>query len=91
MTACGMLEFPGVFHPFREPFADCWQSLTEKVRNTPVLKGCADCDRRDVCNPCVAMIHAETGTADQKSVYLCQLADSTLKQMKQELEEIQHE
>jgi MoaA/NifB/PqqE/SkfB family radical SAM enzyme len=24
MTACGMLDFPGVFHPFQEPFMDCW-------------------------------------------------------------------
>lgn len=91
MSACGMLDFPGVFHPFQEPFMDCWQTLTEKVRSTPVLKACSDCDRRDVCNPCVAMIYGETGTVDQKSPYMCQLAECIITKMKQELEELQHE
>ena len=91
MTACGMLDFPAVFHPFREPFMDCWQSLTEKVRNTPVLKGCADCDRRDVCSPCVATIHAETGTTDQKASYMCKMSECIIKLMNQELEELQYE
>ena len=91
MTACGMLDFPIKVQPFEEPFLDCWNKLTECVRNTPVLKGCAGCEKRDVCNPCVAMIYAETGTVDQKAPYMCRLSDAILKQMKQELEETQHE
>lgn len=91
MTACGMLDFPMVTHPFEKPFTECWQKLTNCVRATPVLKGCAGCDKREICNPCVAMIYGETGTTDQKATYMCQLADSIHKQMKQEMEEIRHE
>ena len=91
MTACGMLDFPIKVQPFEEPFLDCWNKLTECVRNTPVLKGCVGCEKRDVCNPCVAMIYSETGTVDQKAPYMCRLSDAILKQMKQELEETQHE
>ena len=90
MTACGMLDFPLAVAPFSDPFSECWNRLTERVRTTPVLKGCSGCEKRHVCMPCVAMIQAETGTVDQKAPYLCQLTDTLLKQMKQELEVIQH-
>lgn len=90
MTACGMLDFPLAVAPFSDPFSECWSRLTERVRTTPVLKGCSGCEKRHVCMPCVAMIQAETGTVDQKAPYLCQLTDTVLKQMKQELEVIQH-
>lgn len=91
MTACGMLDFPLKTRPFEKPFRECWQNLTECVRSTPVLKGCSGCSKREVCNPCVAMIYGETGTVDEKAPYMCQLAESILKQMKQELEEMKHE
>lgn len=90
MTACGMLDFPLRVQPFETPFRDCWMELTDRVRSTPVLKGCAGCSKRKVCNPCVAMIYGETGTVDQKAPYLCQLADQVTTQMKQALEEIKH-
>ena len=87
MTACGMLDFPGRMEPFREPFLDCWLKLTEKVRTTPVLQGCANCTKRDICNVCVAMIYGETGTVDQKAPYLCSMADYILEQIHHELED----
>lgn len=90
MTACGMLDFPLTVQPFMDPFQECWSKLTECVRTTPVLKGCSGCDKREICNPCVAMIYGETGTIDQKAPYMCQLTECILKKMKQELEEIHH-
>lgn len=91
MTACGMLDFPMTVYPFERPFRECWSSLTECVRTTPVLRGCAGCDKRHICNPCVAMIYGETGTVDQRAPYMCQLADYIIKQSKQELEETVNE
>lgn len=91
MTACGMLEFPVKVYPFREPFRECWKTLTERVRSTPVLNGCAGCENRELCNPCVAMIYGETGTVDQKAPYMCQLSEEIRKQMILELEESQNE
>lgn len=91
MTACGMLDFPMTVYSFERPFRECWSSLTECVRTTPVLRGCAGCDKRHICNPCVAMIYGETGTVDQRAPYMCQLADHIIKQSKQELEETANE
>lgn len=87
MTACGMMDFPLKTMPFEEPFRDCWMKLTDSVRTTPVLRGCAGCEKREHCNPCVAMIYGETGTVDQKAPYMCQMSDQILTLMKQELEE----
>lgn len=84
MTACGMLDFPMKAETFKEPFLDCWMKITDSVRTTPVLKGCAGCDKKEICNPCVAMIYSETGTTDQKSEYMCQLAEHVLDQIRQE-------
>jgi len=61
--------------------------LTNAVRSTPVLKGCEGCDKREICNPCVAMIYGETGTVDQKAPYMCRLAGHTLELMRQQLED----
>lgn len=91
MTACGMLDFPMKVDLKRAPFRESWMDLTDRVRSTPVLSGCAGCEKRELCNPCVAMIHAETGTTDEKSEYMCRLADIVIERMKQELEESEHE
>ena len=90
MTACGMIDFPMRTMPFQENFHDCWLRLTDAVRTTPVLKGCSGCEKREVCNPCVAMIYGETGTVDEKSAYMCQLTDQILDQMKKVLEVLQY-
>lgn len=90
MTACGMLDFPLKTEPFREPFADCWLRLTNAVRSTPVLAGCAGCNKREVCGACVAMIFTETGTIDQKAPYLCQMADHILELVESEWEELKN-
>jgi len=39
-----------------------------------------------VCHVCVAMIHAETGTVDQKAPYLCRMAEETIALMEAERE-----
>ena len=86
MTACGLLDFPVRTAPFRETFKDSWLRLTNAVRTTPVLHGCAGCEKRKVCNPCVAFIYGETGTVDQKSPYMCRIADTILACMREEQE-----
>lgn len=87
MTACGITAFPIQVYPFREPFLDCWNRLTDAVRTTPVLSGCAGCDKREVCHPCVAMIHAETGDVNAKAPYLCRMAQCIIEQSKYAQEE----
>lgn len=88
MTACGMLPFPIEEYPFENPFYECWQELTNKVRTTKVLKECNKCEKKEICNPCVAMLYAENGTVDCKASYMCALTDCIIETMKCELQEL---
>lgn len=88
MTACGMLPFPLETYPFDKPFADCWFELTEAVRNTKVMKECNDCPKKEICQPCVAMIHSETGSVKEKAPYLCERTNYMIDIIKAELEKI---
>ena len=91
MTACGMLDFPVKVYPFRNSFRECWMTLTDTVRRTPVLSGCYGCKNREICNPCVAMIYAETGTVDKKAAYMCELAENIINNVIFELGETVNE
>lgn len=81
MSACGMTPFPVQEMPFKNSFHECWAELTERVRNTPVLKACSCCPKRSVCNPCVAMLYAETGDVNEKAPYLCEMSEKIVKKM----------
>lgn len=85
MTACGVMPFPMEVYPFKESFQECWMKLTEKVRTTKVLKECCSCEKKEICNPCAAMLYAETGDVNQKAPYMCQLTDCIIDKMKSEL------
>lgn len=91
MTACGMMSFPRVEHPFEEDFAACWKRLNEAVLTTPVMSGCKGCPRKELCHPCVAMMVAETGDANQKAPYLCRAARCIQNAIHTELERINNE
>lgn len=81
MSACGMTPFPVEVNPFQRDFRDCWMELTDRVRCTPVLKECQLCRYRPICNPCVAMLYAETGDVNQRSSYLCEMSKQIEKRL----------
>lgn len=86
MTACGMIPFPIETHPFKRPFIECWMEVTNKVRSVKVLSECNKCEKKGICNPCVAMIYTETGEVNQKAAYMCEMTDFIISKMQDELE-----
>ncbi len=91
MTACGLFSFPLETEPFREPFLQCWQKLTERVRSVTVLAHCKGCALRHICNPCAATVYAECSDVNGKPDYLCELARLNQEEMNAYLKEIEHE
>ena len=87
MTACGMMPFPIEVYPFERPFQDCWMELTDEVGKTRVLKECSSCSKKEICNPCAAMLYAEEGDVNRKSSYMCELADRMIEKIKSEQQE----
>ena len=88
MTACGLMDFPLKTAPFDRGFLPCWQELTDRVRSSTVLSGCAGCPKRDICVPCAAMIHTETGDPQGPAPYLCESAEHILSRMHREEKEM---
>lgn len=88
MTACGMLPFPREEYPFERDFRQCWLELTDTVRTTKVLNECNKCEKKEVCNPCVAMLYAEHGDINRKAEYMCEMTDRIIEGMKKAVEEI---
>ena len=78
MTACGIMDFPSVQYPFENDFKTCWMKLNEDVRNATVLSECKGCPKKEICHPCAAIIHTETGDVNKKASYLCEMADASL-------------
>lgn len=89
MTACGLLPFPLQVYPFEQPFKECWLDLTNKVRTTPVLHECKECNKKEICNPCVAMLYSEIGDIDKKAPYLCEMTDTIILEMRKRLSELE--
>jgi len=86
MTACGVMDFPVTVYPFENGFSQSWMELTDTVRDRTVLKECAGCPKKELCKPCVAMLYTETGDPNQKSDYLCRVADTIEKLIHEEAE-----
>ena len=89
MTACGMLDFPKVEYPFERNFRECWLDLTDTVRTTRVLNECNKCEKKEVCNPCVAMLYAEHGDVNRKAPYMCEMTDQIIEGMKKAVGEVE--
>ena len=87
MTACGMIPFPVEANPFERSFHDCWMEITNKVRSTKVLRECNRCEKKEICNPCVAMIYTETGEVNCKAPYMCEMTDYIIDAIDTELKE----
>lgn len=87
MTACGLTPFPVQVMPFQRPFRECWLELTDLVRSIPVLRECAGCTYRAVCNPCAAMLYAETGDVNRRAPYLCEMSEKIIDNLKCERNE----
>lgn len=85
MTACGMVPFPLEVYPFEDSFDECWNRLTDAVRNTKVMKACNACSKKEICQPCVAMLHSETGGVEDKAPYLCERTDCIIQLIEEEI------
>ncbi len=87
MTACGMMDFPTVTYPLENSFADCWNELTEKVRSASVMKECSECNLREICRPCAAMLYSESGDVNKKSEYLCKMSECIYDKLREKYNE----
>lgn len=64
---------------FENGFSKCWDYIIEESCKLFLPKRCVLCDKREVCQVCVASVYCETGDMVDAPEYLCELTEETLK------------
>lgn len=67
---------------FENGFSKCWEYLVEQCGKLFLPKKCASCDKREICQVCVASVYCETGDMIEAPEYLCELTEETLRILK---------
>lgn len=78
MLPCGM--FPTEGHDLnRMSFAEAWEATKRDTQALTLPAACKTCDLRAVCPLCAAACLAETGRADLRPAYVCQMTHELAK------------
>lgn len=71
MTPCGMFPVENSPCVFTASFAEAWAQVKESVACIRLPSACADCEAKDVCRACAAMVITESGCFDTVPAYRC--------------------
>jgi len=73
MTACGLSKDLKT-NPLMNGFQAAWEQLKIQLQAVPACDQCRGCELRDLCLTCPVRLKNETGSYQQPSVYLCEMA-----------------
>ncbi|MBR3151283.1 MAG: radical SAM protein [Erysipelotrichaceae bacterium] len=88
MLFCGMIpdnEAPNVFDI---GFMNAWKTITEKTEKIRLPAVCRDCDIKDTCKACAAMVYTESGNYHTVPEYRCRMAHAYPGQVVKVVDEI---
>ncbi len=77
MLPCGMINNP-VAYPFEEGFDSSWEYIMDETARIRLPSACANCEKKEQCNTCAAMVYTETGSFTEKPEYRCQMQEAYL-------------
>lgn len=80
IMACGM--FPGLSegNVFEEDFLVVWEKVKKMADGVRLPAKCMNCNLKDTCKACAAMVVTETGCFDKVPEYRCKMAQSFAKE-----------
>jgi len=75
LLMCGMLP-PGEDDPdaFALGYMDAWKRVREKAAAVRLPAACRDCESKDTCKACAAMVYTESGDFRRVPEYRCRMA-----------------
>lgn len=71
MTPCGMFPPEGSPCVFTTPFGEAWAQVKAYAADIRLPAPCADCEAKDICHACAAMVLTESGRFDRVPTYRC--------------------
>lgn len=74
MMPCGMFPCTESNNVFDNGFLVCWKHVTVTTENIRLPSKCTNCNLKDHCKACAAMVITESGCFDKVPEYRCQMA-----------------
>ena len=71
VTPCGMFPVDNSPCVFTTPFGEAWEQVKAYAAGIRLPSVCADCEAKDVCRACAAMVITESGRFDTVPAYRC--------------------
>lgn len=84
MTPCVFLNKPS-YSILNYKSSEAWQMLCENVGEVHLPIDCGKCEKRKICQVCVASVYCENGNFDEKPRYMCQYTEEIVQILKKEL------
>ena len=81
MCPCVFLENIKI-NLFENSFSKCWDYIIEESSKLFMPKGCVSCDKREICQVCIASVYCENGNLEKSPKYLCDLTDEIVRILK---------
>ena len=73
ITPCGMFPVEGSPCVFDTPFSTAWEQVKAYAAGVRLPAPCADCEAKDMCHACAAMVITESGCFDKVPTYRCEM------------------
>ena len=74
LLACGMIPDNNALNVFDVGYMDAWKAVTAKADVIRLPAACRDCDIKDTCKACAAMVYTESGSFHTIPEYRCRMA-----------------
>ena len=73
MLPCGMFPPAGSPNVFEQPFAAAWEQIKKNTEAIRLPAQCADCNAKNSCRTCAAMVVTECGSFQKVPRYRCDM------------------
>lgn len=87
LNACGMIPSKAN-NVFDLGFNTVWENVGEEIKEITLPSECSECELKEYCHTCAAMVYTETGCFNKKPVYRCRMAESIFDGFKRVADEI---
>lgn len=75
---CGMHTFHQISLK-EKSFREAWREINEETEKLRFVSECSSCPNDKICHVCPAMLYNETGTLEQRPLYLCEMNQASAK------------
>ena len=90
LLACGMIPDDNAPNVFDVGYMNAWKIVTAKTDEIRLPATCRDCDVRDTCKACAAMVYTESGNFHTIPEYRCRMTHAYPGQVLKLVEEIKY-